>query len=333
MRILYINRAKSEYVQEYLYTGLCKVVGTQNIIEYPWNYRMHLNHRPYPKNLSKFTFSGLVNSLKAQLNQKYDVVIVASCNPYTIQKYYEIMDKIDENIPRVFFDTGDFPELIGDLDRLGGRDIFEKVEAKKPFDLIFKREYCLDRAYPKNVHALPMCFNYDLMPKLNKEYKYDVSFWAVETAKIRTDALTLLEDKFDCKENGTTKNQVMKKYKRKGQFYLQEIASSKIGLNFRGGGWDTVRLWELTGMGCFVISQKLQIQIDNPFIDGEDIVYCKDDLSDLVELCNYYLEHDEERERIGANAMLKVKKYHTDIARAEFVINKIEELCNCSSPS
>jgi spore maturation protein CgeB len=164
------------------------------------------------------------------------------------------------------------------------------------------------------------------MPQLPKIHKYDVAFWAVESAKIRTQALALLEDKFDCKENGTIRNQIMKKYKRKGAFYLQEIASSKIGLNLRGGGWDTLRFWELTGMGCFVISQKLNIAIEPAFIDKEDVVYCKDDLSDLVELCEYYLEHDDERERIAKNARLKVEKYHTDIARARYVLEKIGAL-------
>ena len=223
-------------------------------------------------------------------------------------------------------DGGDFPKLAGDLDRLGGRDIYEKIIAKKPFDLIFKREYVLDEMYPSNVFALPMSFNYDLMPKLSDEYKYDVAFWAVETAQIRTDALNLLQDRFDCKSNGTVRNQVMKKYKRKGQFYLQEIHAAKIGLNFRGGGWDTVRLWELAAMGCFIISQRLNIEINPPFIDKEEIVYCKDDLSDLVELCEYYLEHDDERERIAKNARAKVEKYHTDVARATKVVDKIKEI-------
>ena len=326
MRILYIDRPKSEYVQEFLYTGLCKVLGTENIIEYPWNVRMHFNHRPYPKNLSKFSIDNILGSLQAQFNREYDAVIVASCNPYTIKKYYEIMDNIDDSIPRIFIDSGDYPKLAGDLDRLGGRELFDEIVQKKPFDLIFKREYVLSEDYPTNVYALPMCFNYDLMPKLDHKYKYDVAFWAVETAKIRSDALDLLEDKFDCKSNGTVRNQVMKKYKRKGAFYLQEIASSKIGLNFRGGGWDTLRFWELTGMGCFVISQKLNIQIEHPFIDGEEIVYCKDDLSDLIELCEYYLAHDDERERIAKNARLKVEQYHTDTARAQFVLEKIKNL-------
>ena len=271
----------------------------------------------------------LSKSIYAQLNHsRYDAVIVASCNPYTVNKYYEIMDTIDDNIPRIFIDGGDFSELAGDLDRLGGKDIYEKIISKKPFDLIFKREYIINKNYPSNVYPLPMCFNYDLMPNLNNNYKYDVSFWGVETAQIRSDALDLLQDKFDCKSNGTVRNQVMKKYKRKGTFYLQEIASSKIGLNFRGGGWDTLRLWELTGMGCFVISQKLQIHIDNNFIDKEEIVYCKDDLSDLVELCEYYLEHDDERKRIALNARKKVEQFHSDISRAEYIINKIKEFKN-----
>jgi len=326
MKILYINNPKSEYVQEFLYTGLCKVLGTENIKQHPWNNRMYFNHRKYPKNLNKFSITNLFKSIQAQGIKEFDAVIVASCHPTTINAYYKIMNEIDENIPRVFIDGGDFPELGGDFDRLGGRDIFNKIQKEKPFDLIFKREYCLDKEYSDNVYALPMCFNYDLLPKIDKNYKYDVSFWAVETDPIRTKALSMLEDKYDCKENGTIRNQIMKKYKRKGDFYLQEISRSKIGLNLRGGGWDTLRFWELTGMGCFVISQKLNIAIDNNFIDKEDIIYCKDDLSDLYELCDYYLANDKERERIAANARKKVEKYHTDEKRAEKVIELIKSI-------
>ena len=53
MKVLYINRPKSDYLQDFIYTGLVKVLGAQNIIEYPWNIRFHLNFRPYPKNLGQ----------------------------------------------------------------------------------------------------------------------------------------------------------------------------------------------------------------------------------------------------------------------------------------
>jgi spore maturation protein CgeB len=118
----------------------------------------------------------------------------------------------------------------------------------------------------------------------------------------------------------------MKKYKRKGMFYLQELASCKIGLNFRGAGWDTLRYWEIPALGGFMISQRSQIMIENNYVDGEDIVYCKDDLSDLVELCEYYLSHEEERRRIANNAKKRTEEFHTDIARAKIILDKIESI-------
>jgi len=36
-----------------------------------------------------------------------------------------------------------------------------------------------------------------------------------------------------------------------------------------------------------------------PLIDGEHIVYARPDLSDLEDLCAYYIEHREARERIA----------------------------------
>ena len=168
-----------------------------------------------------------------------------------------------------------------------------------------------------------MCFDMSNVPSLDGMVKYDVAFWAVESHPIRTEALDLLQDKFDCQENGTVRNQVMKKYKRKGMFYLQELASCKIGLNLRGAGWDTLRYWEIPALGGFMISQRPGILIENDFVDGEDVVYCKDDLSDLVELCEYYLEHDEERKRIGSNALKKTARFHTDIVRAQYLVNTI----------
>ena len=307
MNILYINRPNFDYIQDFIYTGLIEILGKKSVIEYPWNFKYHCNHRPYPKNIG-LVKGNFFNSYFSKTNfDTIDAVIVASCHPFNMQKYLEVMDKIDTNIPRVFLDGGDFPEVAGDLSRLGGEDIYQEIISKRKFDLIFKREYLIDKTYEENVFPLPLCFNLNHLPsKKSNDFKYEVAFWAVETDPIRTNALEILENKFDCKSNGTMKSQVMSKYKRKGIFYLEELQSCKIGLNFRGGGWDTLRYWELAALGCFMISQRPQIKIDNNFIDGEEIVYCKDDLSDLIELCTYYLEHEEKRKEIGLNAQKKI---------------------------
>lgn len=313
-------------MQDFIYSGLVKVIGADSIIESPWNLNFHWNYRVYPKNISE-NRGTLFKSFKAQIDKdNYDVVIVASCHPDNINRYFEILPKIPKDVITIFIDGGDRPEVGGDFERLGGYETYKNVIKIRPFDLIFKREYLIGKEYNDNIYPLPMCFDYTNMPKLNEKFKYDVSFWAVESHPIRTKVLDLIQDKFDCADNGSIKNQVMKKYKRKGMFYLQELASCKIGLNFRGAGWDTLRYWEIPALGGFMISQKPAIVIENNYIDSKDIVYCKDDLSDLVDLCEYYLKNDKERVNIAKNARKTTEKFHTDSIRAQFILDKIKDL-------
>ena len=324
MKVLYINRNKFDYLQDLVYTGLVKVLGVSNVIEMPWNNKFHLNHRKYPKNIGLYR-GGLFRSLLNRFSVKQaDIVIVASCHPDTLKTYLEIAPGIPESVPTVFLDGGDWPEVAGDLDRLGGKELYDEIMSIRPFDHVFKREYLVDKAYDDNVYPLPFAFNFDRMPRITREYKYDVAFWAVESHPIRTSALTIVQDEFDCAQNGTVKNQVMKKYKRKGDFYLQELSRCKVSLNFRGAGWDTLRYWEVPALSGFMISQKPGIVIENNFVDGKEVVFCKDDLSELVDLCRYYLEHDEERESIAKNAYAKMRAYHMDVHRAE----KILKVCS-----
>jgi hypothetical protein len=321
MKILYISRNKSDYLQDILYTGLVKVLGISNVIDIPWNNKFHLNFKKYPRNMG-LCRNTILSSLFSRFRAKdFSLVIVASCHPDTLKSYRGLAHKIPKSVPVVFVDGGDWEEVTGDLDRVGGRELYEEVMSIRPFDYIFKREYIIGKSYEKNVHPLPFAFNFDRMPPLTGGFKYDVAFWAVESHPIRTEALNLIENEFDCKENGTVRNQVMKKYKRKGAFYLQELASCRVSLNFRGAGWDTLRYWEVPALGGFMISQKPGIVINNNFEDKKDIVYCKDDLSDLLDLCEYYLNHDAEREAIARSALDKMKSYHTDAHRGEEVLH------------
>ncbi|MGB3751738.1 MAG: glycosyltransferase, partial [Arcobacteraceae bacterium] len=317
MKILYISRATHDYLQDFIYTGLVKRIGISNILEFPWNIRFHINHRPYPKNIGLIK-GNLFQSLYHSYIKKFEYthIIVASCHPEALLNYQTILKEIPAHVKTIFLDGGDLAEVAGDLNRIkeDGIKIYNNIEMIRPFDFIFKREYLLDKIYPSNVYSLPFCFNLHLLPKkLPQTYKYDVAFWAVESHPIRTQALELLQDKYDCKENGTTKNQIMKKYKRKGTYYLQELSACKIGLNLRGAGWDTLRFWELSALGSFMISQKLNIKIENGFTNNKNIIYCEDDISDLVELCDYYLKHENKRIKIAQNAKKHIYEHHTDL--------------------
>lgn len=324
IKVLFINSRSADYVQDLSYSGLVKVLGKTSVTDFYWSRKLHLPLKKYPKNLG-YTPGTVLSSVLARWTSNYDLVVVAAAKADCFEAWIRVMDSVSDNIPVIFLDGGDRAEIAGDLARSNSYHLYEQVVKKRPFDLVFKREYLVDVDYDENVFPFQIAFNYDRLPTIAEGKKYDVSFWAVETGTIRTRALELLENAFDCRQNGTVRNQTFKKYKRKGDFYLQELAACKIVLNFRGDGWDTLRYWEVPAVGAFMLSQKPGIVIPHDFVEGEHVVYCRDDLSDLIDLCQYYLEHNDEREKIVGSAHSHAMKYHSDIARAEYILSVLSK--------
>ena len=322
MKILFIASQSADYVQDLAYSGLVKVLGVSNVIEYRWNKKFHIPYKRYPKNLG-YVSGSLISSLIKRPWKDVDAVVVAAAKVDAFEAYLEVVDHIPSATPIIFIDSGDQPEIGGGVGFEGRPLLYQEVNNKRPFDLIFKREYLIDDELGANVFPFPISFNMDRLPHLPSESRYDVSFWAVETDEIRTRALNLLEKEFDCFANGTVRNQKFSKYKRKGAFYLQELSACKITLNFRGGGWDTMRYWEVPAVGGFMISQKPGIKIPNDFINGEQVIHCSDDLSDLIGLCDYYLNHEDKRRSIAAAGYLHLLHYHTDECRAKYMLSQL----------
>lgn len=327
MKLLYLNSGTNDYLQDLLYSGLVKVLGTKSVYDEPLNPLFHFYKKKYPQNLGySRSFSALFRGGIPEL-KNFDAVILASCKPQVVEAYLKILPRISSSTPVVFIDGGDEAEVGGDFVRTGARLSFSQLEKVRPFDLIFKREYLSQHQSDARIKPLPMCMNLDRLPKNKKfEKKYDVSFWAVESDPIRTQALTLLQDHFDCRNNGTTTQQTFRKYARKGLFYLEELARCKIVLNLRGAGWDTLRYWECPAMGAFMVTQKPAITIPNDFVNNVHVVHCKEDLSDLLDICRYYLQHADQRETMAQKAQLHLQQFHTDVHRAETVIQHIQSL-------
>lgn len=84
--------------------------------------------------------------------------------------------------------------------------------------------------------------------------------------------------------------------------FLREITRSKICIDLPGLGDFCFRLMNYMAIGSCIIAYPHHTRLHVPLIDRKHIVYCKEDFSDLIELCSYYLQHDDERETIAANA-------------------------------
>lgn len=331
MKVFYVAALESDYLQDSVYSGLCEILGKENVFEYPFHRAKHFKPKAYPRNLGFLKNDSLLSALLRRLQNDFlkqaDLVVVASTKPETFRNYQKIQDDIPDHCRVIFLDGGDRPEIAGDLERLKGGDLYKAVTTKRPFDLIFKREYLLSDSHPENVIPLPFAINPALLqlpPNWQPSLIYDVTFWAVESDPVRTRALDLIENLWDCKSNGTERNQTFRKYSRKGIDYIKALSQCKVTLNFRGVGWDTLRYWEVTAMGRFLVSQKPQIHIPNNFRDHQEVIFCKDDLSDLVEICNYYLENETAREKMAAAAKLWSLKFHTHKHRAKTILDSLK---------
>ena len=321
MKILFIGSRKYDYLQDLTYSGLMKILGSRQLSSYRWIARNYIPYKKYPKNIQS-SAKGIIGNLLRNSGSA-DAVVVASAKPDCLKDYINIAPEIPSGIPVIFIDGGDREEIGGDLERLGHPGLYNKAMSARPFDIIFKREYLKQNSYPANVFPFPLSFNFSRLPSYRAVKKYQVSFWAVEGHPIRTRVLEMLDGHFDCRENGTTLNQEFRKYSRKGSFYLKELAASQIALSFRGGGWDTLRYWEIPAVGSLMISQPMEIVIPDDFVHEKHAVFCHPEADDLIELSSYYLKHEDKSEKIALEGYNHARSFHSDQVRAKYLLDKI----------
>jgi hypothetical protein len=90
---------------------------------------------------------------------------------------------------------------------------------------------------------------------------------------------------------------------------LREIMRSKICIDLPGQGALCFRLVDYLAVGTCIIAYPHSNRLHVPLVPGRHIVYTKPDLSDLVKLCTYYLEHNEARQQMAKNARDYFDKY------------------------
>jgi hypothetical protein len=142
---------------------------------------------------------------------------------------------------------------------------------------------------------------YDYLPRLRdlrrRPYKFDVygRFGTMFSADIRRRAVALLQEDNRFKFTGGTSLTLYMQA-------LREAARARVCIDMPGNGPFCFRLVEYLAIGCCVIGPRHATTMHEDLLDREHIVYCKDDLSDLPDLCMRYLHNHEAREAVGANA-------------------------------
>jgi hypothetical protein len=155
-----------------------------------------------------------------------------------------------------------------------------------------------------------------------KEFAYDVyGRFSLDYAKeVRRKAVGILSDQQSFSfEGGLKKVDYLS--------FLREIARAKICIDLPGEGDICHRLINYMAIGACIVGPRHRTVLHVPFLDGQHIVYTKDDFSDLVELCKFYLENNEAREDMCANSRQYFDKYlHKDNLTAYYLRSCIDRL-------
>lgn len=104
---------------------------------------------------------------------------------------------------------------------------------------------------------------------------------------------------------------------------LEEVSRSKVCVDLPGQGPLCFRLIDYLAVGACVVAYPHQARLPVPLEHGKHIVYCREDMSDLVDLCRYYCDHAAEREAIAQNARSYFDRYLCRPQLASYYINAI----------
>jgi spore maturation protein CgeB len=166
----------------------------------------------------------------------------------------------------------------------------------------------------KNVYCLPSAFSPEANRKLNVEKAFDVGFAGNLSAHRRKIINFLKENKIDVTYKWVFGNE-----------FNMFINRCKIFLNIHFTQLlnTETRIFEVLGSGTFCLTE--EISMPEMFEEKKHLVSWKTE-EDLLEEIRYYLEKEEEREKIAQQGMELAESHHTYLCRARELLEKVKNV-------
>ena len=312
-RVLFITQPQSHYGLDVLYDGLCAVLGDDQVIEHPWKPMLHgqtpREMEQYPCAVDRAGGRMELEDILARLRAGYfDVVLFGDLDKRIGLAEIRALVQAAGSTPWFLMDAQDeCTDFFRDaLEFLG-------LEAVCGY---FKREMLACFDYGPRVAPFPFAYPDHRVPLEVSGPRPQLLFYAGQRwCGLRELYLgrieALLGETFD------------RTYDQDG--YVEAMRRSLMGLSAFGGGFDTVRYWELPANGCMLLSERLPIRVPYDFKDGETAVLF-DDLPELEEKVKHYAAHRDEAEAIARAGHEHLKRRHTGSARARQVLGWIQAM-------
>ncbi|MFW2501330.1 CgeB family protein [Clostridium diolis] len=210
------------------------------------------------------------------------------------------------------------------------------LQYENPQEFLIKK--LLDEDLRKEVFDLLCNLNFNV-PKKDLGYIYAsendvVSFILARKFNEleRINLVQTLSDKFKFNvygdDNWTKIRGQFLKFKGNAEHFLEMpkvFKLSKININLTRVYVEAglpMRVFDVMGSKGFLVTNNKE-DIQKYFIDGEDLVIYRDS-RDLIEISEYYLHHENERQKILLNGYEKVKKDHTYEIRLQEIMSIVK---------
>ena len=198
---------------------------------------------------------------------------------------------------------------------IDAHDSTEIVEAAAERVLLYFKLQYANGGYPQqNVvpggYVLANNVAYRYLPLLRAlrslgRFRYDVyGRFGLDrgSAEIRRRAVELLSSRTDFRFEGSLFRYPGGPPKVRYRRYLFELTRAKVCIDMPGGGDLCTRLVDCLAVGACVVGPPHRVRLPVPLVDGEHVVHCAPDLSDLGDVCAELVRDEDRRERIARNA-------------------------------
>jgi hypothetical protein len=358
MNILFVVDELQDLVSDPLYLGLVRLLGQERVIDFP---SKAIFHDPQSKRWFLPQVPALQYSeeqIRDLLRDGFfDVVCLASPRDQCVANLRRIYTK--GRFPKVVFIDGADDSNIRHqvVHEFSVTTYFKREYIWRGRSAAARWWNCLktfkgnrrlyDRTYPLQI-SMPQ----DALPEGGTEQKdIDVSFYGHASSRKRPQAMALIRalgregfaiaggiygsatDKQYKLEptrfrramtkffNPVTVSEEDQRIKLSPDAYYRVLARSKVAVSIRGGGFDTLRYWEIMARGTLMLSEQPDIVIPDNFEHKRHAVFCRPTLGDFKELVRYYVRHDEERETIARAGHSHFLKHHTCERRAQYFLS------------
>jgi hypothetical protein len=338
-----------------IYDGLCAVLGWDSVVDFP---RKTVYHEPGERALAGNPGYHLTTGDVASMirERRVDLTIVSSPRRRALEAYHSFAGQVDCP-PVVLLDGEDDGRIRADVADSIGAGLYFKREYRTTAkavngDWLSEKRPQGDSRLDGRIYPLPFSVTAAALSSVTPEKRdIDISFVGRASHRKRVRAVNLLRRTKGIRfEGGVYLDASDRRSKLAASWlgvatakllgdprasasaqagklgpeqYRSLLQRSKMALSLRGGGFDTVRYWEIVASKALLISEPPDIVIPHNFEHGRHAMFCRHDLRDLPSIVRRLRDDEGARLEMVEAGYRHLLEFHTSERRAAYLL----ELC------